>query len=141
MRFMVVTQPRRTLAVVVAVLTTALVLTLAYLQYRDRTVVLGEQRGDSRLVRVHSVPVRSADVMPDRRHVRVRYIGGTPGACGDFSSVRLTKRGGEVNVRVEVGTAPGRPPDSICTLGGVPKTLVVPLREQLPATTHIRPAS
>lgn len=138
-RFMTMTSTWRNVTLVVVALALPVAL-VACLNYRGRTVVLGEQHGAPALVSVRSVPVRSAEVMQDGRHVRVRYVGGTAGACGDFSSVRLTKHRGKVNVRVQVGAAPGRLPDSICTLGGVGRMLVVPLREYLPSTTPVRRA-
>lgn len=100
--------------------------------YLRRTVVLAEERGSTVLVGVHSVPVRSAELTSDRRHLVVSYVGGIMG-CGDFSSVRVTKRRDEVFVKVQLG----QERSGICNLGGRPQTRTVALNERVGTSVQI----
>ena len=136
LRCMSMRASRRTGAVLLLVLT-LLVVTGGYLHYRDRTVVLGEQRGDRALVAARSLAVRSAEVTSDGWHVRVAYLGSdvASGGCGVLSSVRVTKHRDVVSVRVQEGVPPTH--RGVCTLGGKAETLLIPLRQRLPLGTRV----
>jgi hypothetical protein len=108
----------------------------AYVHHRGRTVLLGEQRGDARLVAVHSVRLRSATVEPDGRRVRVTYVGGYDG-CGDFASLRVTEHRGNIGVRVQLGNVPASR-GAICNLGGREYTRSVLLCHVIPTRTRVQ---
>lgn len=134
LRCMTVQMPRWLLAAVALALLGAAVFVFTYVD-AGRLEVLGQERGDSRLVGIHSIAVRSASVTSDGRHVLVRYIGGYNG-CGLFSSVRVTEQRGRVGVRVQLGNMPA-PAGRVCDLGGRDFTTTVWLRRSLRPSTPV----